>query len=307
MKNVLKIIILALFYIFFSYSIRLEAGELHAEVRNDAGNGIEFPGINNLDVRRNLWIVSPQYIYVSYSCDPALWGVRIITNNSQDIGGVYPKPLATGPDNDNNGELDDIQWEWERLGNDGYLPDPEEPSGWATGNDIVTYSGLINDSTKMNPNCRAPLAWQVFMLDDPYRDRYVEQYRVLEGQLFPNPGPLNDNTVGGELYDDWAYIADESDTGYVNDPTHEYFLVAFGYGNFSQLAWHPVVTLSDRDDDQNGVPDALPKAGGNEQEHEMVIYLGAHFGMKAPNGVDDVSILPAGRYRTRVYIELINL
>lgn len=288
---------------------------------------LQFPGIGGLTLDGNLWIASPQYIRVRYSSAETNWAIRVITDNNGDIGGVYPKPLEPGADG---------QWEWERLRNPGYSMD--RSGNWQIGDDVVTFSGLINSSTKQDPNQRAPLAWQVFRYNDPYYEGSFldERIRPTEGNDpsnpnddpndLPSPPPtdLRDgeritytspggvrttiNYVGGGSVDDWVYVADVSDTGYVANPVHSYFWVAYGSGGFSFLAQHPVVYWRDRDN--NGVPDfnrdgrpiAQPKPGGGD----CIIYVGARFGRRHPDGTSDVNVLSPGDYETMIYLELIH-
>lgn len=243
---------------------------------------LEFPGVDGLNLGDNLWITSPQYIRVTCTSEAVRWSVRIITKNNTDIGGVYPKPLATGP---GPGGGDGV-WEWERLGNPSYLADAD--GNWQVGDDVVSYGGLINEGTKLDPNSRATLAWQVYRYNDPY-------YPVPALNPSPPPTVLNDGTVGGGPTDDWAYIADSGDTGYVLDPVNNYFWVIYGSGGFSLLAQHPVVYR-----DANG--NIKPKPGGGD----CIVYVGARFGRRASDGVTDLGVLPAGDYNTRIYLELIH-
>jgi len=248
---------------------------------------VEFPGIEALRLGDNLWIASPQYIRVRYTSEAGRWSIRIVTKNSTDIGGVYPRPLATGRDVDGDGEPDgDDQWEWERLGNPSYLMDGA--GNWQVGDDVVSYGGLINEGTKLDPNSRATLAWQVYRYNDPY-------YPVPALNPSPPPTALTDATVGGGPTNDWAYIADAGDTGYVLDPINNYFWVAYGSRLFSLLAQHPVVYR-----DAGGR--ARPKPGGGD----CFIYVGARFGRRATDGVTDIGVLPAGDYNTTIYLELIH-
>lgn len=268
---------------------------LNVSVYNEDGTpagSITFPGVGDLALVGNLWIVSPQYLRVRYGSHETNWYVRVITKNHLVVDGIYPKPLAVGPDR---------QWEWIRLGIASY----QNVGGvYQTGDDIVSYGGLINPATKDNPNARASLAWQVFRFSDPYNP-------PPPGHIVTPHTTLNDGTVGGGPIDDWAYIGDVRDTGYVSDPTHEYFWVAYGSGGFALLSQHPVVYWQDNnhdgipDRDASGSPIALPKPGG-VGICEMVIYFGARFGLKAADGVTDIAVLPAGNYISRIYLELIH-
>lgn len=223
------------------------------------------------------WVHSPQYLRVTYSSDENIWGIRIVTNNNVDIGQVYPKPIGPGPDN---------QWEWEKLGLSGY----QYVGGvWQTGDDSVSFGGLIHPGTKANPNYRADLAWQVYK--DPV----------------PSPDPIYKNwqgvwNVGGNWNDDWAYITDKSDKwngqlviGGVYYPgtwDAKYEMVVTGNPVVNYLAQHPVVSGSKENPD--------PKLG----DCDIAIYLAACFGI-SQNGTF-IGILPAGNYQTRIYLELIH-
>jgi hypothetical protein len=240
---------------------------------------VTFPGIDALVLGGNLWIVSPQHIHITYESHETTWAMRIITKNNLLIGGIYPKPLGTGPD---------LLWEWVKLGNPAY----QSIGGvWQTGDDIVSYGGLICESSKSDPNARAPLAWQVFRHNDPYYPDLVEHVPPLVP--CPPATVLNDANAGGGPIDAWAYMGDVGDTGYVSDPTNDYYWVAYGSGGFSLLAQHPVVYT-----DASG--DALPKPGGGE----IIVHLGARFGLKGNDGVTDIGVLPAGNYNALIYLEL---
>lgn len=219
-------------------------------------------------IRQNPWLVADQYIYVQYgSFLETGWALRIITDNNADIGDVEPKYWMSDPDG--------------------------EP---ATGDETIkaSYGGLINRNFTRDPNMRAPLVWQVFRYNDPYKDRYKEEYRVPPGRLFPDPGPLNDNTTRGWFYDPWGYIADTNDTTYRDDETDEYFFAAWGFSNtICLLANHPVVR------------DGLPKPGGAGPMHELVIYIGANFALKNNNG-ETIGLLPAGNYMSRMYLQFVS-
>lgn len=237
---------------------------------------LEFPGIDGLVVGGNLWIASPQFIHVRYGSHEVHWSIRLVTKNNEDIGRVYPKPLDPGPDE---------AWEWVRQGFSSY----QYVGGvWDTGDDIVTYGGLINTATRNDPNSRAPLAWQVFRYGDPYNPPPM-------GMVINPPTAINDDAVGGGPIDEWSFMGDAGDRGYVLDSVNDYFWVAYGSGIFSLLAQHPVVYRNPRGE-------ARPKPG----EGNMGIYVGARFGKRAPDGVTDVGILPAGDYNTVIYLELIH-
>lgn len=280
MKRSFSIFIINGFLLFATVYINAEY-VLDVSIYNGDGDTpaprLEFPGITDLRLGENLWIVSPQYIRVRYTSEAIRWSIRIITKNNTDIGGVYPRPLAPGADG---------VWEWVRLGNSAYLRDAG--GNWQVGDDVVSYGGLINEGSKIDPNSRAALAWQVYRYDDPnYPDT----------ALNPSPPPtvLNEGTVGGGTWDDWGYIADAGDSGYVLDPINYYFWVVYGTGSDSRLAQHPVVYR-----DANG--NAMPKPGGGD----CIVYIGARFGRRGPDGVTDIGILLPGDYNTTIYLELIH-
>lgn len=285
-----KIVCFTIISVVILFSIYAHAAQyvLTISLYNQDGtpaSGVTFPGTDTLVLGGNLWITSPQYIKVTYSSPETYWSIRIISKNNEIANPLYPNPLSTGNDG---------TWEWtlhpEWGGKYKY-----ENGNWQIGDDMVSYGGLIDPATKNDPGMRALLAWQVFKYNDPY---YPDNVRH-DPPLFPVPPStaLNDGTVGGGPVDSWAYLGDVADTGYVNDPTNDYFWVAYGSGGFSLLAQHPVVY---RDSSNN----PLPKPGGGQ----IIIYLGARFGYKAETlyGMADVSVLPAGNYTARLYLELIH-
>lgn len=246
---------------------------LSVEVLNWDGTpspgGLQFTGVDDATAEAP-WVHSPQYIRLIYDSDEALWGIRIVTDNDTDIGEVYPDPQNQGTDG---------EWEW-TLHPDWGGRYRYEAGEWQTGDDSVSIGGLIDPSTKENPNYRADLAWQVY--NDPVAE----------------PDPIYQNwagvwNVGGNWNDDWAYVVDKSNMWYGTPSVGgifypgtwnaKYEMVATGNPLIGYLAQHPVVSGS------RSSPD--PKIG----DGDIAIYIAANFGG-----------LPAGNYRTRLYLELVH-
>jgi hypothetical protein len=238
-------------------------------------NGIQFTaGDATIDAP---WVHSPQYVRVIYSSDEAIWGVRLVTNNEGAFGQVYPKPINKGLDN---------QWEWEKTGLTAY----QYVNGiWQTGDDSVSFAGLIDNATKGNPSFRAKLAWQVY------------------ANPVPSPSPIFKNwqgvwNVGGNWNDDWAYVIDRSDkwngqssVDGVFEPNTwnaKYDMVAVGTPLTNNLTQHPVVSGSKANPD--------PKYG----DGDIAIYFAGCFGLMQDNAY--IGLLPAGSYTTALYVQLIH-
>lgn len=269
-------------------------------------DSMEFANIQEEATIDNPWVHSSQYIRVEYSSDEAVWGIRIVTDNERDIGQVYPKPQNKGvlPDDPSDPDSDpepDPFWEWEIH--------PEwggryryEGGQWLTGNDSVSFGGLINPTTKNNPDARADLAWQVFADPVPAPDPIYRDWR----------GVWN---VSGDWNADWAYVVDKSnrwygarsiplpdENGVFYYPDLEavrYELAAYG-SPIPFLAQHPVVGGSRDWPDPKPVDERDEPVGDND----FAIYIAACFGISRDGNF--VRILPAGNYRTRIYLELIH-
>lgn len=297
-----KIIFLCLFIIFHT---SLFAGplpeDLDVNVLNwdgtPASNSLEFINIQEEATIENPWVWSRQYISVEYSSDEAVWGIRIVTDNNNDVdmgGPVYPKPLNIGTDRDPVTPGVQNEWEWERLGLTRYQYAGGE---WQTGDDSVSFGGLINPTTKNNPDARADLAWEVFADPVPAPNPVYKDWR----------GNWN---VSGEWNADWAYVVDRSNkwngarsvplpdaNGVFYYPDIEavrYELAAWG-SPVPFLAQHPVVSGSREWPD----PKYL-----EEGDRNFAIYIAACFGISRSGNF--VRLLPAGNYRTRIYLELIH-
>lgn len=274
----MKRLIIPIVWLFISSNWLPAASSVDVQVLNWDGTpagGLQFPDAQNATIAEP-WLHSPQYLRVIYNSDEMMWGVRIVTDNETNIGQVYPKPLNPGPPDEDGVS----RWEWERLGLSGY----QYIDGvWQTGNDNVSFGGLINPATKDNPNLRASLAWQVFNEPDP------------EGpdEIFKNwEGVWN---VGGNWNDGWAYVVDKSDKSngelvvggiyYPNSWSAKYEMVVVGDQSISYLATHPYIGDSRLGDG------------------DIAVYIAACFGVME-NG-DYTSILPRGDYGTVLYLELV--
>jgi len=273
-------------------------------------SNLTFPGAGNVTTD-NPWIRSPQYLRVIYSSTETTWGIRIVTDNEGNIGQVYPKPLNKGPDN---------QWEWDNNHPDWGGKYKYENGQWQTGDDSISFSGLLDSATKNNPNYRPALAWQVFA-----------QPVVEPDSIYKIPF-TNVWNVGGDWNDDWVYLVDKSNKwngedvigGVFYPPPPVYSLkteiVANGSGQLGWLAQHPVVGGSpDHPDPKYG--DGWDTNGDgkiNEQddndvnddgkvECDMAIYIAACFGV--PSDTQEgvfTATMPAGNYSSVIYLELIH-
>jgi len=238
-------------------------------------NSLQFP-VEDATVDEP-WVYSPQYIRIIHSSDETIWGVRIVTKNNITFGQVYPKPISKGPDN---------QWEWEKLGESSY---PYVNGNWQTGDDSVSFAGLIDNATKLDPNKRASLAWQVFV------------------NPVSSPDPIYKNwqgvwNVGGNWNDDWVYVVDKNDKWNGVDSVNgvfepgtwnaKYDMIAVGTPLSNNLTQHPVVAGSQASPD--------PKYG----DGDIAVYLAACFGVM--NGNSCTGLLPAGQYSAVLYVELVH-
>lgn len=257
---------------------------------------IQFPGAQSVPVE-NPWIRSPQYLRVIYFSDEAIWGIRIITDNETNIGQVYPKPLNIGPDRDPDTPGVQNEWEWERLGLEGYQYISGE---WQTGDDSVSFGGLIDPNSKDNPNFRADIAWQVFADPVPEPDS-IYKHPLYGWNVGTNPVYRN----GKWIYPrEWAYVVDSNnkwdgqpvlgEVFYPSPPyspwSPKYEMVVTGNPFLSYLTQYPPMQLTNPD----------PRPG----DCDIAVYLAACFG----NMENDIFVatLPAGNYGTKLYLQLIH-
>lgn len=276
-----------------------KAASLAIEIRTISQNNIvgslTFNGFNlpNFGVN-NPWVVADQYVRIIYSCNYPSWGIRVVTDNEINIGGIEPK-WDKGKDggwgkvnfdDDGNGIIDD----WPEHGTPGT-------------DDNAYYGGLINMDKKNNSTIKADLAWQIYP-------------NFLGNGVIPNAPDKDDAGVKPVNPEDgwktnWAYIVDRSNTGYTSQiitdyiekevngeiqilAVYNYNIAIFGGGAKNGLAQHP----------PNGEPPSEKSGDG-----DVAMYICSRFCSKDyladpnnPNGVDFV--LPKGNYKTTIYIEI---
>lgn len=264
MIKYIKLILIAVAGLFISVSV-LADSNVHVQLHNISDNllvpNFTFSGFADATID-DPWVVADQYVRMTYESDLNMWIIRIVTNNKAMFPNMLGKPIAPGPNGVYDGppELDPLS------------------------DDVVSYGGLVDAGSQLNPENRAKLAWQVFRYDDPYNP-------PPPGEEVTPSTELTDDTVGGLPSSDWGYLCDVSDTGYVADPTNDYFWLAYGSGAFSLIAQHPVVYT-----DASGDP--LPKPGGGD----IVVYIGACLG-KNQDTVNP-GALPAGSYNSQIFFQL---
>lgn len=292
MKYIFCLVLISFFLL--AAAILLAEDMLNVSLLNRDGapaGSLEFPGREDVTTE-NPWIISSQHLYVVYSCIESVWGIRIVTDNEADIGRVYPKPLNEGPDN---------TWEWDIHPEwDGrYMYSTRR--GWLTGDDSVSFQGLIDPETKDNPLLRADLAWQVYPANPPSEPIPMER----------SPDGWN---VGGDWDDDWVYIIDKGnrwngrlsvgDIFDVETWNPKYEIVLTGNEENSYLTQHPPMPDNDGDGERDSrwVPD--PE---DDEVYEIIIYIGACFGVPSDEEEGEFDgILPAGNYTSKIYLELLH-
>lgn len=238
---------------------------------------LNFSGIGGIGLppAGNPWVVSDQYIRITYSSNYGLWGVRIVTDN-EDLEG------------DPNDVIDSIAGARIGAGIDGI---------WGNADDLLAYSGLLSLTDiarpllSQDPSRRAPWAWQVFSATQPV---------ITPPSSIINPdGSLGDSLVGA--WDaNWGYLADKNDFGFnadiledgdgdgsVDDAAYPVAVVGGGGGGGS-LAQHPA---------------ASPKPG----DGDIAIYIAARFANTRYGGAAPTPyLLAADSYQGSLYVELIH-
>ena len=243
-----------------------------------ATSGLQFSDVGKVTTN-DPWVRSNQYLRIQYNIDSKwnIWGIRIVTDNENNIKQVYPKPTAPGPDKKYENSYKYVGGQWQ------------------IGDDSVSFGGFIDPKSKNNPNYRAALAWQVF------KDPVAAPDPIYKDFL----GIWN---VGGEWNDDWAYMADKSDKYwdvtksqsvnsvggifYSGTWNQKYEMIITGDQYVSFLTQHPVVAGSKTNPD--------PKPG----DGDIAVYIAACFGIMDDKG-DYTGILPKGTYGTTIYLELV--
>lgn len=259
--------------------------------------GLQFPGAKDATVEEP-WQHSPQFIRLIYSSDAAFWGIRIVTNNEVNIGQVYPRPQYKGPDG---------KWEFDpNLHPDWGGKYKYENGQWLTGDDSVSFGGLIDPATKSNPELRADLAWQVFK--DPELGQpdpiWYNQFGGWYGYWNVGSNPIKYKGVWKYPYD-WAYIVDKSNKWngessipgpdedsiyYTGTWAARYEMVVTGNPVTNYLTQYPPM--------QQTNPDI--RLG----DCDVVVYIAACFGVMQ-NG-EFVDTIPKGNYQTIIYFELVH-
>ena len=266
---------------------------LDVELRKRSDDGqvpihhMTFTGIKEDDFGiDDPWVIADQYLVIKYECNLPSWGIRMVTGNKFNWNKMYPKPIAEGEDG---------QWEWEKTGDDGYF---YVDGQYQTGDDLVSYGGLIHKDKIEDPRLRAELAWQI------YQDKQFPDI-LTDDLVDPTPGDPAD-----DWKTDWAYLVDKGSSGYVDELMLGYFfgedgevlakynynLAIFGNGGADYLAQHPVISEVD------GNPE--PKPG----DDEVVVFVGGRFcstDYSDPDNPVDF-MLPAGKYGTTIYVELLH-
>lgn len=348
MKNFIIIILISCGILFSINVYALEQLKVSSYTWNDGtpdkpfdtpAVGIQFPGALPGEppyngVLNDPWVHSPQFIRVIYSSDAPIWGIRIYTDNNTDIGGVAPKVYGIGPGPDKVPGTNDDTW---KAGPDGIFGTKDDI--WGSGPDgkpgtdddtlSVSYAGMINTSTKNNPNSRMKLAWQVWQ--DP----------VLEPDPIYKIPFTNKWNVGGNWNDDWAYVIDKSDRWegksvmggvYYPDPEPDpdpntqqtwdkkYEIVVAGDPFINYLADHPAIGPKDHPDpkigngwDENGdgVINNLDDNDINNDginEYDLAIYIATCFAVPSEQKEGEFDgVVPLGNYSAKIYIEIINV
>lgn len=298
----------------------LEAGVLEWD-GTGVPNNVTFPGAGKVTASEP-WIRSPQCVRVMYSSTEISWGIRIVTDNQMNFGAIYPRPLNAGPDG---------QWEWEKQGNDKYKFD-DVAKEWLTGDDSVSFAGLIDPSYTDYPQYRPALAWQVFSQPVAEPDNIYKHPIYGWWNVGTNPKEI----FGTWMYPfDWGYVTDLGDKWngetitdgvfYPSPPYPEwslrYEIVANGTSELGWLAQYPPNQMSNPDPklgdgwdvNGDGLINELDDNDVNNDGHvelDMWIYLAACFAVPAGEDSNGVPVygspVPAGNYGTKVYIELIH-
>lgn len=265
------------------------------------------------------WVLADQYLWIEFECHrDGYWGLRLVTDNTSDIV-------------DEDGDIPI-----------GYVYEDNDTTD--TSDDLEAYGGLIrvtvDDSGNIvnvtdDPFQRVILAWQVYYQDwvDVWILNFprtinppdVEPFERDDGTII-----YTDSNIAAEWYQDeddggaWAYLGDKNDDGYPgdsvywqiynsetgdSDDVYNYNMIACGMGDgYADIARHPGYTgnLQDYDDeDKDG-------DGETDDDWDIFVYLAGRFWNTAYLDTDNDDTyetavdfrLPAGTYKTTLYVEL---
>lgn len=255
----------------------LPSGEGSLTVTIMNGASIGFPAASA--TLANPWVASSQYLRVQYSATyNSTWGVRIVTDNKELVGGDISK---IGPAYDDAAKTK------------------------------TSYSGLLNNAELSKPAAsqdtskRAAWAWQVYAnpLGDPLTvPSSTVAVKNSGTELLDKQTPEANADSVGKWNSAWAYIADKSNNtfnsailedgdgdGTVDDLTYAMVLVGPSGGGGGALAQHPQKAIDAGDGD-------------------IAMYLASRF---ANTNWGDVNkpfayVLSAGSYKAKLYLELIH-
>ena len=323
-------ILILLFGVFAGLSIY--AANLSAELM-EAGNisgSSELTFADHEDAESDdPWICADQYIWVEFDTTHTYeWQLRIITDNHNDIVdiGNNTPPGIYDPNMDNDGD-----------GN----PDGGYTHGGIINVELDEFDNII-DIQEM-PDLRITLAWKVynenFFQIGPniyYRWHFVSPPNVTGPD---GDGIYSDSNIATEFWQDWntdgewGYIGDKWDTGYrlgnidgwyidldgdgVDDWPDEhratYNSLAWGIANGGSYANHPGRETTPLNDVHN--IDVNGNGVTEDDGWDLYVYLAGRFWVTAytdpdNDGVYDTPIycqVPAGEYRTTIYVELYHL
>lgn len=296
----------------------------------------------NTDDPNDGWCLAEQYLDIDITPSSAAgdpddgcigypWGLRIVTDNVEDMEGTYSgevEPYSTEANTDTDADGD----------------------AWYDDDDIYNYGGLIclrdtdedgnADTISDDLYFRATLAWQVYREPRTVEIPNDESFDGIDGDgMFASFEDWYEDSFNKDYGDwnaDWAYLGDKSDTEYIDhnsdtggdivwgedmdgDGTIEgdeyianYHLVAYGTGTGTNIATHPWDRDGDGDCDEDDIE--LYDVDGDGETMDLVVYIAAKFTGKAYLGTSGFTLpwgdtstdflLPAGEYRTTIYLEL---
>lgn len=246
------------------------------------------------------WVLADQYLNIEFDCDYDLgyWGLKIITDNPNDI-------IV-----DSNGD---------GIAEDG-------PVGVDDGAGNMFYGGIIKvtldtfgniSAVTDDPAYRINICWQVYDEDDIAT---LTAVTVPAASDTDGDGVYTDDNVSTVWYTgEWAYIGDRGDSGYAGDAVlwvdNEYYVlnynaIAYGAGRILRsLTPHPDITDRGITDD-----DLIDEDGDGDvydDGWDIYVFIAGRFWNTGYYDYDGDGIytasyfqMPAGEYRTNMYLEL---
>ena len=282
------------------------------------------------------WVVSDQYLKIEFDSTESRWGLRIITDNVTDLQADYDGAVEyftdVGEDTDGDGEEYGDSDDLDLYSGAVYITDPDEDGTADTITDNPYYRVPLAWQVYDEDERTSIIAPAV---SDSDGDGFYEEDNV--------SGSWCESSYVYREQGDWAYVGDFGDTDCagdevswnlgdvdgdgVDDYEFNYNLIAWGYGTGSRNLSHhphnyeftvsgwppvPIPELVSRDITDNDDADEDGDGFAWDDGWDIYVYLAGrfwntHYFDRDGDGIYETAVefqVPAGEYKTKIYIEL---